>query len=289
MNTRIFKYICAAGFFNLFLLSGVNAWTIEESFDGSAVGAACPTFADSDSVVSSTTFVSGGKSCKHGITGGKFGFGEWGGIINFPNNLSKGDEIWIRIRTNFPIGFDYDGNPRLKFMRVRTWTADRGNRGYLDWYLNNKGKVPPFAFIYEGFTDGEAWAEIGTADDAINLGVWETYEFYIKLDTQSVDMGGTGRMRAWKNGVLLKDMTNRVTLRVASDYADSFYLFTYWNNPSNPTGAPKTQSMHIDDLVITTDQPLNKDSFGNSVIGMSGFVPAPLQALPSSPLNLKVK
>jgi len=244
MNKFIFKFICATVLFNLSLLNVANAWTIEESFDGLSDGEACPKFNTSSSVISSTTSASGGKSCKQSITAGEFGFGEWGGIINFPENLSKGDEIWIRVRTNFPVDFNYNANPRLKFLRIRTYTKDGGNRGYDDWYINNKGVVPPFSFIYEGFTDGKAWADAGTADDAIKGGVWETYEFYIKFDTQSVDNGGTGRMRAWKNGVLLKDMTDRVTLRVASDYADSFYLFTWWNRR-----APVTQSMHIDDLV----------------------------------------
>jgi len=82
-------------------------------------------------------------------------------------------------------------------------------------------------------------------------------------------------MRAWKNGVLLRDMTDRVTLKKQGGYADSTYIFTYWNQ-----GSPQTQSMYVDDLLITNERPQNTDASGNPFIGMGGFVAAQMPLPP---------
>ena len=53
--------------------------------------------------------------------------------------------------------------------------------------------------------------------------------------------------------------------------SDFVALFTYWNSWDPGTGiisgAPVTQSVYIDDVVITTELPDTTDSFGNSFIG----------------------
>lgn len=278
-----FRSILITVFLSLFLVNTAAAWTIDLSFDSQSNGERCANFSTSKSVVASDKSVSGGKSCKQSITAGSSGYSEWGGIIMFPSTLSKSDEIWIRLRTYFPLGFNYDADPFLKFLRVRTETAAGDNRGYNDWYIANEGSSRPFQFVYEGRQD-LGWQKIGTSSDQIQLGVWETYEFYIKFDTKSVDEGGSGRMRAWKNGILMKDMTDRVTLREATDYSNSFYLFTYWNNHSELKGPAESQSMYVDDLTITNERPLDTDNLGNPAIGMGGFVAAPALAPPKPPL-----
>lgn len=277
MNTYTFGSLPVLGLFSLFLVNTANAWTIDQSFDSKSNGERCTGWGSGQSVISSDKSASGGKSCKLKITGGKTGFGEWGGIITFPNKMSKGDEVWVRVRNHFPSGFDYGADPRLKFLRVKTLTSSGGNRGYNDWYINRRGSNSPFSFIYEGRQD-LAWNHVGKSSDAIKLGVWETYEYYIKFDTKSVDEGGTGRMRAWKNGVLMEDMTDRVTLKSATDYSPNLYIYTYWNG-----AAPKTQSSYIDDVVVTNERPSTTDSIGNSYIGMGGFVPAKATAPPKPP------
>jgi hypothetical protein len=278
MNNCTFKPISIiVGIFSFFLASAASAWTINENYDTSSNGTKCPSMGSTQSVVSSEKSASGGKSCKLKITGGKTGFGEWGGIINFPQKLKNGDEIWVRVRNYFPSGFNYNANPRLKFLRVKTLTSSGGNRGYDDWYINTSGNSTPFSFIYEGRQD-LAWNHVGKSSDKIQLGKWETYEFYIKFDTKSVDEGGTGRMRAWKNGVLMEDMTDRVTLKSATDYSPSLYIYTYWNG-----AAPKTQSSYIDDVVITSVRPSTSDSLGNPLIGMGGFAPSAAVSPPKPP------
>ena len=101
---------------------------------------------------------------------------------------------------------------------------------------------------------------------------WDTYEFYLKLDNVPVSQGGTGRVRVWKNGVLLSDITNRETLKDATDVADLSYMFTYWNG-----GAPQTQSLYLDDVVATNTTPAARDAQGNPMIG-TGPNPIKLEA-----------
>ena len=172
-----------------------------------------------------------------------------------------------------PNGFNYDfsntSGSRLKFLRIRTVTAGNKNIGYNDWYINSQYNTgPAFLVRYEGQAGTNF---LGSFDkffgpspaDKIQQGVWETYEYYVKLDTVPVDSGGQARVRTYKNGKLLKDVTDMVTLRDATAKAPSFLLFTFWNG-----GAPKTQTLFVDDLVLTTDRPAALDSTGHPYIGM---------------------
>ena len=86
------------------------------------------------------------------------------------------------------------------------------------------------------------WNHAGTSADAIKRGTWETYEYYLKFGKTSVEDGGSARIRVWKNGVLLKDMTDRVTLKDENYYVKALNVFTYWNGH-----AQQTQSMYVDD------------------------------------------
>jgi hypothetical protein len=52
----------------------------------------------------------------------------------------------------------------------------------------------------------------------------------LKLSERSVDDGGQARIRFWKDGKLLEDITDRATLKLADDFADGALLFTYWNS-----------------------------------------------------------
>lgn len=275
---KTYKCVLLAGILNLFLVNTASTWTIDQSYDSYSNGTKCPGWGSTKSAVSSDKSASGDNLCKQTITGGKYGFGEWGGVISFPKKLTKGDEVWIWVRNYFPASFDYSADPWLKFLRVSTNQGNGENRGYID----RKGAAPPFRFIYEGRQD-LAWHKVGRSTDVVGLGVWETYEFYIKLDARSVDEGGAGRKRAWKNGILMKDMTDRVTLKSSANYSERLHMFTYWNDSVAPVGAPKTQSSYIDDVVITNQRPSTTDRQGNPTIGMEGFVAAKTIAPPMPP------
>jgi hypothetical protein len=233
---------------------------------------------------------SGSLSCKMGISAGSDGWGEWGAIYQFPSKLSQGSNLWIRVNVFVPTTFNYTGQPWLKFMRVHTASASNSNQGYLDLYINplngtvwdeslRKDVVAPFTYYYEGHPVPHT---LGTRPaNNIALGKWESYEIHYALDDVPKNKGGTGNIRIWKNNVLLADYPDQITLADASTYAEGFYLFTYWNG-----NGPATQSLYVDDVIITSDTPTKRDANGNAFIG--GTV-ASTVAPPKAPTDVGVE
>lgn len=209
------------------------------------------------------------------IDQGSEGFGSLGGIIDFSDCassnigtkiLERHDEIWIRARFKFPEGFEFNRVGRNKFMRLRTF-RNGNHEGYNDLYIDGHetGRRDParFHFIFEGGNKG--WASFGGPDDFFDFGNWTTVEYYVKFDDVSEDDGGQARIMMWLDGELMGDTTDRVTLAHSDSYVESFYFFTWWGNG----GSHKTQSFYVDDLMITTDTPADRDAFGNPYIGAS--------------------
>lgn len=251
-------------------LSWTRTLTFEDGSIGSTTYGTSQGFDDAAGgtyVTDERTFNSS-KSAKLTVTGGSTAFGEWGGIVNFPEPLRKGDELWFSLNTFFPSGFNYDSTGEgghLKFLRVHITTPSGGNRGYNDWYINPERSTVPHKFICEC---QHQWFEFGNANDEIQRGQWESYEMYIKFDDIPADQGGSALVRVWKNGKLLREITGAKTLGSATDIADRAHLFTYWNG-----AAPKTQHMYIDDLVLTSDTPQYRDNYGNPYVTGSGATP----------------
>ncbi|MEN9491887.1 MAG: hypothetical protein RJA63_2336 [Pseudomonadota bacterium] len=201
---------------------------------------------------------------------------EWamGGGANFPTSLGKGQSVHAQWSVYFPADFDWYacGGGRLKFFRIRTEPAGGGNRGYLDLYLKTLCLGIPasedgeLTYIFEGNSGtGKWWYDTG---EVMQKGVWETFEIQVDFDDVPKSQGGTGRVRVWrKKGnqmALILDLQDGRTLASATDYAPFFYIFTYWNG-----GAPKTQSMYIDRVVIEKDMSklVETDAAGNKIIG----------------------
>ena len=93
----------------------------------------------------------GGKAAVLEARRGRENFGRWGGILKFPANLRKGDEIWWRVRTYWPKGMDYTANPRLKFLRIHTCSSTGKNHGYNDLYINNHNSASHYDYNYSSF------------------------------------------------------------------------------------------------------------------------------------------
>ena len=278
-------------FFKAILLVGLSAlsyeasaWRIDMNFNNGTPGSKAQTSGYFNDAAGETYFTTaqsyeGGVAAECNISQGATAFGTWGGIITHPTALKKGDQIWFRIRTFMPIGFNYDSiaeGYRLKFLRIHTMSSSTPNFGYNDWYINPKNSAVPFSFIYEG---EQKWSNFGDDSKKIQLGVWETYEMYIKFDDVTVASGGQARVRVWKDGLLLSDITDRKTLATADAYSDRTHLFTYWNG-----GSPQTQKMYIDDIVLTSDLPAGRDAQGNPYVG-AGKKGSP----PSVPTLINVK
>lgn len=216
-----------------------------------------------------------GLSAKMTIEHGKRGFGSFGGIVNFSScdqlngrNIKKGEEIWVRFKIYFPNGFEFNQNGRNKFLRLRTFHDESGNKvseGYNDLYINappglSPGRDQPFHYIFEG---EQQWYPMGQDSDFFKPNTWHTVEYYLKLDDKDASNGGDSTVRAWIDGRLIGETRMRNTLLTEQSYIESLYFFTYWDND----GAHKTQSLWVDDLIITTLKPQQLDDFNNRMIG----------------------
>lgn len=267
------------------LLSGVafmsvvgtaDAWTRQENFDKGTAGAAIRSEGFdwlSRSRYATTRYGSSGLGGEIGINGGTSGSSDFGAYIYFPQPIREGGEVWYRVRTYMPSSFDYRSPTfALKFLRVHTTAGSTGqNRGYLDTYINPSGSY----FFQNEFYQNQAhedWTEqdlssLRSTSQVVRKDTWETYEVYVRFSATP----GSGIYRVWKNGNLVYQNTKWPTLASSGDQSDMALLFTYWNG-----NAPKTQSMYVDDIIVTTDRPANRDSQGNPFIGVGETARVPL-------------
>lgn len=163
-----------------------------------------------------------------------------------------------------PENFNYDSNgegSHLKFLRIHTKSDVKSNEGYNDWYINPSWRTDqrPHKFIFEG---EQKWSQFGEMTDSPQHAKWETYEIYLKLHPIPLDQGGEALIRVWKDGRLLDEITHLKTLVSIDSYSERTHLFTYWNG-----GAPATQHMWVDEIVLTNETPANTDVHGNPYIG----------------------
>lgn len=245
-----------------------HAWKIHKDFEAGAVGTSASGQEDGFSSDSGgSQYVDnlsslGDQSVKLNIREGTKGFGYWGGIVQFPSNLKQGDEIWISLRVFIPEGFEFTTDTGvLKFLRIRQRAADGSHTGYLD----NLMRMPAspqgvFTLLKEGQHLLFSYGERGVDD--IPYGQWFRFELYAYLDETPQAEGGKAIVRTWMDDKLLTEEKHIQTLSGPDATATSLYLFTYWNG-----GAPKTQDLYVDDIVITNDKPINRDNYSNPMIG----------------------
>jgi hypothetical protein len=276
MQSKLMRCIAILGLLGT-ITHGASAWTLQRDFNSGAIGQRVSKADGLDSaqgrtVYSNEVVYEGASSARLSILEGQEGWGTWGGVVEFPEKLKTGDEVWYRIRTYYPEGFDYfsyAGGSRLKFLRVHTAGASGKHEGYNDILIDMLRSSNAFIFGFEG---ENRWKGIGPKKALPAFNTWETYELYIKFHPVAKASGGQAVVRFWKNGELLGEITDRKTLVSGSSVATRALLFTYWNG-----GAPQTQSMWVDDLVITSETPATKDAKGNPFIGMGSpqFVAPP--------------
>lgn len=258
------------------------AWTTHRSFEDGALGAVAVGSDAFDSDASGTSYTnevvaSGAQAARLSVRGGTAGFGYWGGIIRFPNDLQKGDELWVSMRIFIPNGFQIDTDTgSLKFLRIRQKNLDGSHTGYLDNLIREPDQIKGvFTLLKEGQNKLFHYGVRGVDD--LSFGKWIRFELYAYLDDVATDEGGRGLVRAWVDDTLVTQQSAVQTLSNAAAYATSLYVFTYWNG-----GAPKDQNLFVDDIVITNDLPMNRDAVGNPMIG-DVVDDVPGAAPPSSP------
>jgi MYXO-CTERM domain-containing protein len=187
------------------------------------------------------------------------GFGQWGGTLKLPD-LTTGQSVWVRLWIWWPAAFEFSASPWMKFIRIHNRTAEGGNGGYNDLYVDNAdGETSVLRVIKEVHNVWETYDGPPLPRDT-----WERYEMQIIADHVSVDDGGQARFRVWRDDELIFDRTDVPTLTDVGGTLDYVYLFTYWNNEM-----PPANTVYIDDLSIALDDapPPNVDAHGNPYLG----------------------
>jgi hypothetical protein len=211
--------------------------------------------------------------------GGSFGLppkavdgpsGERWAEMSLPD-IKEGDEFWYRIWYYFPTGYDFttDSSQGLKMSRIRTQGSGGGFEGSIDILIDS------------GITLGNEIknalpsSQRNSQGSMVPRGKWHAIESYTKFSS----VPGKSIRRVWQDGKLIFEDKQSPTLKTSKSTAAQMFLFTYWNG-----SAPKTQQCYMDDMVFTTDTPTNKDSSGNSYIGVGNVA---FIAKPNPPSNIQ--
>jgi hypothetical protein len=278
------RYIVSVTACLLLFSPSAFAWTVNAGFEGGVVGTKAQSpnpdaFHDAagDSRYVDSPVLTGSQAGSVSIGQGQTAFGTWGGGFNFPSDLGEGDSIWFRVNAYYPEGWDFStpgAVEGMKFMRIHSAAANGNNEGYhstlisggaTGGLINASTEVEGTAF----FTNNGPYPytkarRLGTD---IARDQWGTYEMQIALSS----VPGEGAYRIWQDGNLIFEDLATATLRSSTSVVDFIYLYTYWNS-----GAPRTQTSYLDDIVITSDTPNKFDAFGNPMIGVP--VPEPTSA-----------
>lgn len=233
----------------------------EDYSDGESLSGKDPFDAAGRTTASTERAHNGSSSARMAIKEGDGGgFGQWGGIVPISPAPGVGDEIWVRLAIWWPSSFEFSASPFMKFMRLHNQEGDGSNGGYNDLYVDEaNSNTSVLRTIKENHDQWEIYD-----GDPIPREQWETYEMYLSIDDTSVDNGGDGRLRVWRDGELIFDRTDVPTVTGPDGKIDGFFLFTYWNNED-----PPNNHCFVDDLVIATSDspPPNTDADGNRFIG----------------------
>ncbi len=265
INHILVKHNLAILFLGLLLSFPVNAWLIHADFESGSVGTKAEgspdsfSFAAGDTKYVDTPTFSGKQAASVYIEEGQTGFGTWGGGISFPEALGEGDEIWFQVSVFYPAGWDFSCGgctEGMKFMRVHTQSSGGANEGYLSTLIKGDTTSGYISVNTEVVSSGFDFSR-GLGSN-ITRDRWHTFEMYIKFSSDP----NIGRYRVWQNGALINDQ-GVATLRSSSSTSNLVYVYTYWNS-----GAPKTQTSYIDNIIITDTTPKLKDRNGYPFIGV---------------------
>lgn len=245
--------------FSLLFSAQTYGWVISADFENGTIGEKAKGTDAFDGAKSLTVFdntraVSGSQSAKATITEGSDGWTEWGGVWNFRSYLHEGDELWYRFWVWLEP--DWGWNKGSKGSRIHTMSSTGVNEGYHDTLVYDNTLRVGSEVSPRLFTDNNGQNQYLAA---IPRGSWQCIEIYIKFHS----VPGKAIERVWRNGELVFEDTKTNTLRSSSSYSNLAFLFGYFDE----AGAPHTQSLWIDNVVLTNQRPDKTDSHGNPFIG----------------------
>ncbi|HRD66718.1 MAG TPA: hypothetical protein PKY50_11240 [Candidatus Competibacter sp.] len=234
-------------FLNFLTYDLAYGWTITKNYEDLLLGSKAGM---SGVTISDIRANSGTKSARVEFPAGSDCWGICGDTLSFPEPVYEGGEIWARGYFYFASPWSWSSSPVAKVFRIHVATGSGSNAGYLSALLEPEGRIA---------ASNEVQSYQPTTATYYTVDGWQSIELYAKLSS----IAGQGIFRIWKNGILVFEDKTRRTLSSPTDKVDYNYIFTYWNG-----GVPQKQYAWIDDFIVTTDRPLNRDANGNYMIGL---------------------
>lgn len=270
--SRIFTVFTILFVIGLLVSGQAFAWTKSATFESGTVGAKAQGASGFDYAATRTTFSSdyahsGKMAAKMEWVAGDEGYAnDFGWLGNF--TVPNGGEIWAR-------GYYYFAAP---------WTWQSLGGGYKAIkILRMATDVGGFDSIMVG-TDNKLLLsnEPGNVQPTLNAGLdvgrWQCLEIYVKLSPTA------GIIRIWKDGVLIGEDTTHKTLAGSGNIINGVNAMSQWNQ-----GPAQNQTQYLDEFIVTTDTPSQRDSHGNPMIGTSnGTNPGPNPVALAPPTGLRL-
>ena len=258
----------------LFVSAQAQAWVIKSDFESGTIGQKAdgrktdPNSSGSDYAFKTTVYSdskarSGKQSAEAILPKGSNGWEDWGMFYKFPD-AREGDEIWFRVWINFPKDFQYATKHGAKGLRMQSFSSS-GDSRYLNVYPEGHRIHTENWVDLTAFYNNNNHNNSGEMESRPGLGGWEALEMYVKCSS----LPGKAAFRIWRNGELWFEDTQTPTLMDSGGYINKISILTLY---SSAVDSPVTQSVWIDDVIITNEQPNGTDSKGNPFIGVGDIV-----------------
>ncbi len=234
-------------------------WNVVKSFEGGSNGAMSTAALGGTHTGSGTTFTNeqvyeGSLAGRMSIADGSEGFGEWGGIVDFPSPVAKGGDVWVQLYLRIPAAFQIDtingggpaANGSLKYLRVAQDPNGAGASGYFDLQLIDDAFSDTWNLRMIKENQVTDWQYFGP-DGTIVRDQWMRHTLHMHLDDVLPAFGGTSRIRFWQDGVLLVDSATIQPIVNAAHTCTALYIFTYFNGAST-----QDQHLYVDDIRVSS-------------------------------------
>jgi hypothetical protein len=273
MKISIMVNVLVSAFF--FFSGEALAWTTSADFEAGtegqlAQGASGFAYAGSATTFSSDKTVNGTKSAKVIWPQGSNGWTIAHGELPLKSNVTNGQEIWMRGYYYFRSPWSW--NTEVKIQRLGVMFQNGTHTGWISILAQGN------TFVLSIETDeSQAWEDARVPAN-FDIDVWQCVELYVNFSTSNPIV------RIWKNGVLVKEERKYIVMRDPSSYIGRTMILSQWNDPQ----CPQTQTLYLDDFIITTDRPSQVDNKGNPMIGPGPFTGAPNPTSPSEPKGIRL-